>query len=185
MKQQTSNAEPNWHSTPYGNYSSLFIKPWMLRNELSILNNWLMSITQPMNDSPTPPLPFWCLRVNGISFLSNYCYFFLSSFLPTRPPVLWALIGGSITEGKAQQLITENYTNLRKKKNKKTTTNQQTNILFQLSEPDPGESHFLASKDCLQSLPWYAHVDIWRSLDVFFFFFLFIFSFFLMVCKSI
>lgn len=44
---------------------------------------------------------------------------------------------------------------------------------------DPGESHFLASKDCLQSLPWYAHVDILRSLDALVFFVCLYFLFFL------
>lgn len=140
-----------------------------------------------------PPV-FQCFRVNGISFLSNYCYFYrLSSLLV--PPVLWALIGRSITEeGKKNPAVNYKITTTSTSgKKKKKNSNQQTN-----KHPFPTEwtwprgvslSGFARLQRTVYNLYLDMHMWIfWRSLDVFFFlfvFFLFIFSFFLMVCKSI
>lgn len=63
-----------------------------------------------------------CFNVSGLCFF--FCQtsvtFIVFFFLSTRPhlPVLWARIGGGITEGQTQPLITEYKKNLRKKKNK-------------------------------------------------------------------
>lgn len=56
-------------------------QPWMLTNKLSILNNWLMSVTQPMNDSP--PLSSNVFRVNGIFFF----LFCQTTVIFTSPPL--------------------------------------------------------------------------------------------------
>lgn len=139
---------------------TLLLKPRMRRNERSMLSNRLMA--DPL------PLCFDVFWVNGILiFLSNYCCLSCYIWTPLLPPP-------------------SRYTKLLRtsgKRNKPQRTNKKS--FSDCVTLDPGESHFLASKDCLQSLPWYAHVDILRSLDALFFFFLFIFSFFLMLCKSI
>lgn len=69
-----------------------------------IINNWLIHHTT----YDPPPLFPDMFSVNGIYFFVKLLLF-LSSHLPTRPPVLWALIGGTEGGKKTQQLITEKY----------------------------------------------------------------------------
>lgn len=131
-------------------------------------------------------------RVNDISF---FCQTTVTSIvfppclpppLSTPPPVLWALIGGSITgvgEEGGDPAVNYNKTTTStsgKKRNNNQQTNKQTSFSIWVNLT-PGSLPFWlhpASKDCLQSLPWYAHVDI-LTITWCFFFFLFIFSFFL------
>lgn len=102
--------------------------------------------------------------------------FLLFSFCQTTvkfivsPPVLRAVIGGSIVTGEICSYLQKN-NNLRKQNRPNQVKNTS---FFQLCEPDPGESHFLASKDCLQSLEMHMWI-FWRSLDDFFFLFIFLF----------
>lgn len=87
------------------------------------------------------PLPLYCNGLWEWDFLIFWVK--LLFYRPCSPhSELW-LVAASLRE--TQQLRKQQ----EPQEKNKTTTNKQT--LFQLSEPDPWQSHFLASKDCLQS----------------------------------
>lgn len=114
------------------------------------------------------PLPLYC---NG---LWEWDFFFfwvkLLFYRPCSPhSELW-LVAASLRE--TQQLRKQQ----EPQEKNKTTTNKQT--LFQLSEPDPWQSHFLASKDCLQST-LICTCGYFDDHLIYFFFLVFLFFFFL------
>lgn len=175
IKQHKSSAEPNWLSTPYRNYSGLLSSP-----ECSDVSYEYSVMDCCLSRSLWMILPF-CFDVLGwMGF--HFCRTTVISMV-SPPHSSPSSLSSDWWQHHWGENPAVNYRKLQEpQENKiKIPTNKQTSFSNWVNVT-PG-SLTLASKDCLQSLPWYAHVDIWRSLDVFFF--LFIFSFFLMVCKSI
>lgn len=159
--------EPNWVGTPCRDRYPLLFTPqschYCIIDQCLLHSLWM-----------NPCLSIVMVCENGIFF---FFWVKLLFYRPCSPhSELW-LVAASLRE--TQQLRKQQ----EPQEKNKTTTNKQT--LFQLSEPDPWQSHFLASKDCLQStlICTCGYFDD-HLIYIFFLVFLF-FSFFLMVCKSI
>lgn len=159
--------EPNWVGTPRRDRYPLLFTPqschYCIIDQCLLHSLWM-----------NPCLSIVMVCENGIFF-----FFFLgqTTVLSSLLPTLWALVGGSLTEGNPAVKKT---TRTSGKKTKQPPINKPLSSWVNLT---PGSLTFWLQRT-VYNLPWYAHVDI-LTITWYIFFPRFSFLFFLMVCKSI